>query len=266
MLQIPSHLEKQKEVTITKEDMISFETEIKEKYEGGKIPAPIHLSKDNEDELIEIFQYINEDDWVVSAWRNHYHALLHGFDKQELMDSVVEGRSMATSSDVHKFYSSAIVGGIIPIALGLSMALGKEDSIGTILFSRYNEPGPLLDLQFADTEKAKPLNYHISYYPTPNELVFASSSNAEGDCYDECIDESALFVPFGQFEPVKSGWEACLTIKTVNFPHAECQQVLVKDADANYIFGNGVTHCNLNCVGGVCAGSINSPMQCMMKD
>jgi TPP-dependent pyruvate/acetoin dehydrogenase alpha subunit len=128
MLQIPSHLEKQKEVTITKEDMISFETEIKEKYEGGKIPAPIHLSKDNEDELIEIFQYINEDDWVVSAWRNHYHALLHGFDRQELMDSVVEGRSMATSSDVHKFYSSAIVGGIIPIALGLSMALDKEDS------------------------------------------------------------------------------------------------------------------------------------------
>jgi len=128
MLQIPSHLEKQKEVTITKEDMISFETEIKEKYEGGKIPAPIHLSKDNEDELIEIFQYINEDDWVVSAWRNHYHALLHGFDRQELMDSVVEGRSMATSSDVHKFYSSAIVGGIIPIALGLSMALDKENS------------------------------------------------------------------------------------------------------------------------------------------
>tara|TARA_R100000908_G_C3752954_1_gene147406 strand:- start:99 stop:728 length:630 start_codon:yes stop_codon:yes gene_type:complete len=128
MLQIPSHLEKQKEVTITKEEMISFETEIKEKYEDGKIPAPIHLSKDNEDELIEIFQYINEDDWIVSAWRNHYHALLHGFDKQELMDSVVEGRSMATSSDVHKFYSSAIVGGIIPIALGLSMALGKEDS------------------------------------------------------------------------------------------------------------------------------------------
>ena len=51
MLQIPSHLEKQKEVTITKEEMISFETEIKEKYEDGKIPAPIHLSKDN-DELL----------------------------------------------------------------------------------------------------------------------------------------------------------------------------------------------------------------------
>ena len=127
-LNIPDYLKKQKEVKITKEELISFETEVGERYENGKILAPIHLSKDNEDELIEIFQYINKDDWVFSAWRNHYHALLHGFDRQELMDSIVEGRSMATSSDIHKFYSSAIVGGIIPIALGTAMALKRKGS------------------------------------------------------------------------------------------------------------------------------------------
>tara|TARA_R110000744_G_scaffold380509_1_gene501548 strand:+ start:313 stop:942 length:630 start_codon:yes stop_codon:yes gene_type:complete len=128
MLQIPKHLKKQKEVTITKNELIAFETEVKEKYEAGDIKAPIHLSKDNEDELMEIFQYVNEGDWVFSAWRNHYHALLHGFDKQELMDSIVEGRSMATSSNVNKFYSSAIVGGIIPIALGAAMSLKRKNS------------------------------------------------------------------------------------------------------------------------------------------
>ena len=127
-LNIPDYLKKQKEVKITKEELISFETEVGERYENGEILAPIHLSKDNEDELIEIFQYINKDDWVFSAWRNHYHALLHGFDRQELMDSIVEGRSMATSSDIHKFYSSAIVGGIIPIALGTAMALKRKGS------------------------------------------------------------------------------------------------------------------------------------------
>ena len=128
MLRIPSYLEKQKEVTVTKEELISFETEVKERYESGEILAPIHLSKDNEDELIEIFQYVNPNDWVYSAWRNHYHALLHGFDRQELMDDIVAGRSMATSSNVNKFYSSAIVGGIIPIALGTAMALKKNNS------------------------------------------------------------------------------------------------------------------------------------------
>lgn len=127
-LQIPSYLEKVREVTLTKEDLISFESEIKQKYEDGEIPAPIHLSKDNEDELIEIFQYISKDDWVFSAWRNHYHALLHGFDRQFLMNTVVEGRSMATSSNTNKFYSSAIVGGIIPIALGTAMGLKRRGS------------------------------------------------------------------------------------------------------------------------------------------
>ena len=128
MLRIPSHLEKTKEITVTKEELISFETEVKERYENGEISGPVHLSKGNEDELIEVFQYVHEDDWVYSAWRNHYHALLHGFDRQQLMDDIVEGKSMATSSNVHKFYSSAIVGGIIPIALGTAKALKmKQD-------------------------------------------------------------------------------------------------------------------------------------------
>jgi TPP-dependent pyruvate/acetoin dehydrogenase alpha subunit len=127
-LNIPNYLKKQKKVKITKEELIAFETEVAERYENGEILAPIHLSKDNEDELIEIFQYIHKDDWVFSAWRNHYHALLHGFDRQELMDSIIQGRSMATSSNVNKFYSSAIVGGIIPIALGTAMALKTRGS------------------------------------------------------------------------------------------------------------------------------------------
>lgn len=128
MLKIPNHLKKVREVKITKEQLISFESEVKEKYEDGKIPAPIHLSKCNENELIEIFQYVHEEDWVYSAWRNHYHALLHGFDRQKLMDDIVEGKSMSTNSNIHKFYSSAIVGGIIPIALGTAMALKRKGS------------------------------------------------------------------------------------------------------------------------------------------
>ena len=130
MVYIPKYLEKVRESTITEQELIDFETEVKESYDSGEIPAPVHLSKGNEEELIEIFQYVHEDDWVYSAWRNHYHALLHGFDRQQLMDDIVAGRSMATSSNVHKFYSSAIVGGIIPIALGTAKALKmKQDDV-----------------------------------------------------------------------------------------------------------------------------------------
>ena len=128
MIRIPSHLKKQIEVTVTKEELIYFETVVKQRYENGDILAPVHLSKDNEDELIEIFQYVHPEDWVFSAWRNHYHALLHGMNKQQLMKDILSGRSMATSSNVNKFYSSAIVGGIIPIALGTAMALKNKKS------------------------------------------------------------------------------------------------------------------------------------------
>ena len=106
--------------------LIDFETEVKEIYESGKITSPVHLSGGNENELIKIFEDVDKDDWVFSSWRNHYHALLHGFDRQQLMDDIVDGRSMATSSNVHKFYSSAIVGGIIPIALGTAMAIKRK--------------------------------------------------------------------------------------------------------------------------------------------
>jgi len=127
-LNIPNYLKKQKEVKITKEELTSFETEVGKRYESGEILSPVHLSKDNEEELIEIFQYVHKDDWVYSAWRNHYHALLHGFDRHELMKDIISGRSMETSSNKHKFYSSAIVGGIIPIALGTAMALKRKGS------------------------------------------------------------------------------------------------------------------------------------------
>ena len=127
MLRIPKHLQKKRDVKLTKDDLISFETEVRDLYEEGKVKSPIHLAKDNEDELIEIFQYIDPDDWVFQAWRNHYHALLHGFDRQELLEDIIDGRSMATSSNVNKFYSSAIVGGIIPIALGVAMGIKRKN-------------------------------------------------------------------------------------------------------------------------------------------
>ena len=113
---------------INKKYLIDFEAEVAKRYESGEVKAPIHLSGGNEDQLIEIFKNINSNDWVFVPWRNHYHALLHGFDRQQLMDDIVAGKSMSTSSNINKFYSSAIVGGIIPIALGTAMALKRKNS------------------------------------------------------------------------------------------------------------------------------------------
>ena len=41
---------------ITKKDLISFEESISKLYEDKKIKGPIHLSGNNEDQLISIFK------------------------------------------------------------------------------------------------------------------------------------------------------------------------------------------------------------------
>jgi len=127
-MQIPEKFKKVREINITPEELIDFETRVKEKYEKGEIGGPIHLSKNNEKELIEIFQYIHQEDWVFVPWRNHYQALLHGVDQDKLINSISDGNSMHTNNVKPNFYSSSIVGGIIPLALGTAMALKEQKS------------------------------------------------------------------------------------------------------------------------------------------
>jgi len=108
---------------INKKNLINFELDIKKIYEAGKIKAPIHLSGNNEDSLISIFKKIKKNDWVFSTWRNHYHALLKGIPIDWLKKEIIAGRSMGINNIKYKFYSSAIVAGTIPIALGVAKAL-----------------------------------------------------------------------------------------------------------------------------------------------
>ena len=127
-MRIPDHLEKVRDIKLTEKELTTFEEEVKKYYEDAQITAPIHLSKGNEKEVLEIFQYVHPDDWVFSSWRNHFHALLHGFDSDVLMEDIINGRSMSTNSVKPKFYSSSIVAGIIPIAVGAANALKMKKS------------------------------------------------------------------------------------------------------------------------------------------
>ncbi len=108
---------------MNKKELIEFEKRIKRIYEKGKIKAPIHLSGNNEDQLIKIFKKIDKSDWVFSSWRNHYHALLKGISPEWLEKEIIKGRSMGINNLKKKFYCSAIVGGIIPIAMGVAQSI-----------------------------------------------------------------------------------------------------------------------------------------------
>jgi TPP-dependent pyruvate/acetoin dehydrogenase alpha subunit len=127
-----------REVSLTKEDLLNFEERVKEEYEAATITGPVHLSKGNEEQLIEVFKYVHPDDWVFSSWRNHYHALLHGVSEEHLWNLIVSGKSMSVFSESPKLYTSSIVGGVVPIALGAAQAQKMKNSNKTPTSETWN--------------------------------------------------------------------------------------------------------------------------------
>jgi len=117
---------------MTAEDLRAFEAEIAADFEAKKIHAPVHLSGGNEDPLIEIFREIDPRDWVFSTYRNHYHALLHGLPAEWVREQIHAGKSMILSSPAHRFVTSAIVGGILPIAVGVAAAIQRRGDPETV--------------------------------------------------------------------------------------------------------------------------------------
>jgi len=104
------------------EELKAFESEVAEAFNRGEIKAPVHLSAGNELQLIEIFEEIREQDWVICSWRSHYQCLLKGVPEDELRLAIMEGRSISLSFSKYRVFSSAIVGGQLPIAVGTALA------------------------------------------------------------------------------------------------------------------------------------------------
>lgn len=95
-------------------------------FEAKQVKGPIHLCSDEQAEpLIEIFKDIRPEDWIFCTWRNHFHALLKGVPEEELFAAICAGRSMYFSSKEYRVVSSAIVGGIFPLALGVGMGIKR---------------------------------------------------------------------------------------------------------------------------------------------
>ena len=108
--------------------LIAFESKVASLFNEGKILAPVHLSDGNEAPLIEIFKEVKNEDWVFCSWRSHYQALLKGVPSSEVEAEILAGRSIALCFPDYNFYSSAIVGGQLPIAVGTALSHKRQNS------------------------------------------------------------------------------------------------------------------------------------------
>ena len=111
---------------MNKTELASFTEEIKQLFSSGQVRSPIHLSLGNEDQLTELFKEIKPEDWVFSTHRSHYHALLKGIPREWLREQILKNRSMHINSHEHRFFTSSIVGGTCPIALGVALGIKRR--------------------------------------------------------------------------------------------------------------------------------------------
>ena len=109
-------------------DLINFEDNIAKLFNEAKIKAPIHLYSGNEKFLINFFKKIKKNDWVLCSWRSHYQCLLKGVPPKKIKNEIIDGKSISLCFLDYKIYSSAIVGGSLPIAVGLAMSLKRKKS------------------------------------------------------------------------------------------------------------------------------------------
>jgi len=119
----------------TPEMLVEFETDIATEFDAAKIRAPVHLYNGNEEEIIEVFkkQQIGKEDWVLNSWRSHYQCLLKGVPPDELKNSIMAGRSISLCFKEHRVLCSAIVTGVLSIAVGIALK-NKLENNGSRVF------------------------------------------------------------------------------------------------------------------------------------
>ena len=114
-------------MTHTADSLIAFSNRVADAFRAKQIRSPVHLCSDEQAEpLIDIFKDIQPHDYIFCTWRNSFHCLLKGMPEDELFARILDGQSMFICSKEHRIISSAIVGGALPIALGMALAIKRR--------------------------------------------------------------------------------------------------------------------------------------------
>ncbi|MEM0361203.1 MAG: thiamine pyrophosphate-dependent dehydrogenase E1 component subunit alpha [Sulfolobales archaeon] len=123
-----------------------FEEKVVELYRAGEIPGIAHGYIGEEAVAVGVCSALRRDDYILSTHRGHGHSLAKGIDPKYLMAELygkktgvckgIGGSMHSTEPDVGVIFSSAIVGGNIPIAVGVALAfkMRKEDRVVVSFF------------------------------------------------------------------------------------------------------------------------------------
>ena len=134
MSQLPSRLGRERALELLREmvRIRRFEARCAELYSAGKIRGFLHLYDGEEAVAVGVMQVLEPGDSVVATYREHGHALARGIGMGPLMAELYgkrsgcsggRGGSMHIFDAATRFYGgNAIVGGGLPLAVGLALA------------------------------------------------------------------------------------------------------------------------------------------------
>jgi len=142
--------------------LIKFEKKIGELFNQKKIKAPIHLYYGNEKQIINVFKKIAKNDWIFCSWRSHYQCLLKGIPEKKIVKSILNGNSIAMCFPEDKIFSSAIVGGTLPIAVGVALAKKLKGNKNKVLNFYKNSSDENDSNDDYDSDKRKDLHKYIA--------------------------------------------------------------------------------------------------------
>ena len=120
-----------------------FEEACGRMYMQGKIKGFLHLYIGEEAIAVGAISQLTKQDYVITHYRDHGHALARGMDPNKVMAELYgkkDGSSRGKGGSMHLFDKQlnfmggyAIVGGHLPIAIGLGLALKKQKKEGVVL-------------------------------------------------------------------------------------------------------------------------------------
>lgn len=143
----------------TAETLIAFENDIAARFARGEIRAPVHLDGGNEESLIEYFnKHFHKGDWICSTWRSHYHCLLAGVPPQQLKEAILAGHSITLCFPEYRIFSSALVGHICSIAMGIAYSKQK---VHCFVGDMCSMTGAYHEARLYATRHALPINWII---------------------------------------------------------------------------------------------------------
>jgi pyruvate dehydrogenase E1 component alpha subunit len=123
-----------------------FEERCAELYQAEKIRGFLHLYIGEEAVAVGVINSLRPEDAIVATYREHGHALVRGLDAGCIMAEMygkVGGCSMGRGGSMHifdrdaRFYGgNAIVGGGLPLAVGLALAdkMNGRDQVTAVFF------------------------------------------------------------------------------------------------------------------------------------